>query len=120
MADAQPASLDQWLRSAPERFNPELSGGLDAVLQIHVTGPEQQDFSCAVARRMLTVAHGTQPSPSLTGRGDAAHLMRLFAGNNEVLNSLIEKQEITVTPNDSQLLMWFVLIFRHDPDAALD
>jgi SAM-dependent methyltransferase len=112
--------LERWFATAPALFNPEVAGGLEAVLQVHTT---TLDFSCAVSKRTLTLTRGVHPSPSLTVRGEPSDLVRIFTGDHEVLNSFVpfvptDHQLVQLAPHDPQLLMWFVLLFRANPDAV--
>jgi putative sterol carrier protein len=52
----------------PLRFKPEKAKGIDATIQLNVTGPQGGEWNVEIKDQKLTVQKGVHPSPKLSIR----------------------------------------------------
>ncbi|MGB9618106.1 MAG: SCP2 sterol-binding domain-containing protein [Desulfomonilaceae bacterium] len=59
-------SVSEVFEKMPTVFNPAAAGGLDAVFQFNISGPEAGDYYVVVKDNTCQVEKGVHPSPSVT------------------------------------------------------
>jgi putative sterol carrier protein len=52
-------------KALPSRFNPSKAGGLEAVIQMNITGPNGGDWTIIVKDQEMEVKEGVHPSPDI-------------------------------------------------------
>jgi putative sterol carrier protein len=61
-------------------FQPDKAAGVDAQVQLHLTGEPSGDWVATIRNQQLTVQPGVTPNPNLTFRADSQDVVRLFTG----------------------------------------
>src|SRR5262245_42972180 len=74
------------LRRMPEAFVPEKAAGVNALIQLHLTGEGGGDWQIKVANRQISVQEGTATSPDLGLTMDSADYVALSKGEVNPMN----------------------------------
>ncbi len=75
------ASVEDVFASMPQYFMPEQAAGLNAVLQLDITGEGGGKWNLTVADEKLHVAEGVAAAPSMTLTVAAADYLSLINGD---------------------------------------
>jgi putative sterol carrier protein len=82
----------------PEAFIPERAAGMDATIQLHLTGEGGGDWIMEVANGQISINEGQTPSPDMTLTMDAADYVALSRGQANPM-SLFQAGKIRVQGN---------------------
>ncbi len=70
-----------FLEKLPERFKPDKAAGIEAVIQLSLSGgPKEQDWVFIIKDRKLQITQGTNPSATLLLRITESDFMDIING----------------------------------------
>lgn len=53
-------------KELPSKFDPAKTGGLDAIIQMNVTGPNGGDWTIILKEKKMEIKEGNHPSPAIS------------------------------------------------------
>lgn len=68
------------LERMPEAFVPERAAGVNATVQLHLSGPGGGDWVITIANQQCKTEAGTVPNPNLTFLASAQDCLDIFTG----------------------------------------
>ena len=72
------SSIEEIIEKALSRFDPERSGGVDASVQIHLTGNQAGNWLVTICDQKLSVEPGTISDPDLTFTADSEDVLKVY------------------------------------------
>jgi alpha-glucosidase (family GH31 glycosyl hydrolase)/putative sterol carrier protein len=107
-------TVEDWLDSLAEGFQPEWIGGLRATLQFTFTGADPYEAYVRLSRGGLTVHPGSHAEPDLAIEADSGHWLALVNGEADPVESFLSgKFQVS---GDMDLLMQLANLLGDAPD----
>ncbi|MEA4906602.1 MAG: SCP2 sterol-binding domain-containing protein [Chloroflexi bacterium] len=72
--------IEDLIKLLPQTFVPERAAGVDADIQLHVSGENGGDWFVAIHQQTIKVEPGTTPNPQLTFSASAQDILDVFSG----------------------------------------
>jgi putative sterol carrier protein len=73
-------TIKELFESMPQAFDPEKAPGINAVVQISLSGDQAADYHVSIADGKCQVNEGEHESPTATLRMDSEDYMKLISG----------------------------------------
>lgn len=83
-------NLQQVMDFAMKSFQPEKAAGIDAVIQINVTGDQGGDYFVTIRDKQLKVDHGVASNPRLTLGANAQDILNMFNGRMNPMQAYMQ------------------------------
>lgn len=104
-------TIQNWLDKVPEYFIPTNAAGVDADMQLLLSGEQGGDWVVSIHNQQVAVKKGTVPNPRLTLGGDAQDVLKILSGQMEGMRAFMQGK-IKVT-GDIGLAMKLSNMFRN-------
>ena len=106
---ADPTISEFMARMAGELI-PAKAAGLDAVIQLKLTGAQAADWVATIKDARCTLSQGIAPAPKLTVSADSADFIKIFSGRMDGMQAFMQgKLKVT---GDMGLAMKLVGLFK--------
>ena len=83
-------TIKEFLESMPKAFIPEKAGGVDATVQLKLTGAGAGDWFVTIKDGKCAVAQGTAPAAKLTLTVDSENFIKLFTGKLDAMQAFMQ------------------------------
>ncbi len=83
-------TIQEWLDRVPEYFIPENSAGIDADIQLQLSGDQGGDWLIGIHNQKIAVTEGTVPNPRLGLSGDAQDVLRILSGQLDGMRAFMQ------------------------------
>lgn len=103
-------TIQGWLDKIPQFFIPEKATGVNAVIQLHLSGEQGGDWYITIQNEQVQVNQGVAPNPRLTMTGDAHDVLQILSGQMDGMRAFMQGK-IKVT-GDMGLAMKLMGMFR--------
>ena len=91
-------------------FNPKKAAGIDASIQLKLTGAQSADWVATIKDAKCTLTQGTAPAPKLTVSADSADFIKIFSGQLDGMQAFMQgKLKVT---GDMSLAMKLMGLFK--------
>ena len=87
MADPR---IDEFMSRMAEAFIPEKAVGLDATIQLNLTGDHAGEWNLVIKNSQCTLAQGTAPAPKLTVTADSGDFIKIFTGQLDGMQAYMQ------------------------------
>ncbi len=87
MADAQ---LSDFFNRMLASFDPQKAAGIDADIQLHLTGDKPGDYYIGIHNGQVTPHEGTAPAPRLTLTANSQDFMDIFTGKLDGMQAFMQ------------------------------
>ncbi|MCL4561718.1 MAG: SCP2 sterol-binding domain-containing protein [Chloroflexi bacterium] len=106
-------TVREWIDELPSAFDPSKSAGIDAVIQLNLSGDQAGDWYITIREQCLQVIEGNSPAPNLTVKGDAGDVLQILTGKMDAMRAFMQgKLKIS---GDIALAMKLTSLFK-SPD----
>ena len=68
---------------------PEKAAGIDAVIQVRLTGAEAADWIVTIKNAQCTLGQGLAPAPKLTVSADSTDFIKIFSGQMDGMQAFM-------------------------------
>lgn len=103
-------TIQEWIDKVPEYFIPENAAGIDADIQMHLTGDQGGDWWVGIHNQELTQGKGSLPNPKLTLNGDSQDVLKVLTGQMDPMRAFMQgKFRVS---GDMSLAMKLMKLFR--------
>jgi putative sterol carrier protein len=103
-------SIQEWVDKIPQAFVPEKAAGVDADIQLHLSGDEGGDWFISIHNQQVQASKGVIPSPKLTVNGDAQDVLNVLTGKLDPMRAFMQgKFRVT---GDMGLAMKLMSMFK--------
>ena len=89
---------------------PEKAAGIDAAIQVRLTGAQAADWVVTIKDARCTLARGTAPAPKLTVSADSDDFIKIFSGHMDGMQAFM-RGKLKVT-GDMSLAMKLMGMFK--------
>lgn len=83
-------TIESLLAMLPRQFQPEQAQGVDAVIQLNVTGSQAGQWNVVIKDQKLDVAKGTHPAPHLTVAADTDDILAVANGQMDPMTAFMQ------------------------------
>ena len=91
-------------------FIPEKAAGIDAAIQLKLTGGQSADWVATIKDAKCTLTQGTAPAAKLTVSADSADFIKIFSGQLDGMQAFMQgKLKVT---GDMSLAMKLMGLFK--------
>jgi len=91
-------------------FIPKKAAGIDASIQLKLTGAQSADWVATIKDAKCTLTQGTAPAPKLTVSADSADFIKIFSGQLDGMQAFMQgKLKVT---GDMSLAMKLMGLFK--------
>jgi putative sterol carrier protein len=87
MADS---GINQFISRMAGSFNPEKAAGLEATVQLNLSGAHTGNWYLVVKDKQFTVNEGVVANPGLTVSADSEELYRIFSGQMDAMQAFMQ------------------------------
>ena len=108
-------SVQDWLDQMPEYFLPEKAAGVDATVQLHLSGDQGGDWAVLIHNKNLEVVPGEVSNPRLVMSGDARDVLQVLSGTMDGMRAFMQGK--FRVQGDMGLAMKLVGMFRQPPSV---
>jgi putative sterol carrier protein len=103
-------TVSEFMARMGSAFIPEKAAGIDAAIQLRLTGAQAADWVVTIKDGKCTVGQGTAPAPKLTVRADSADFIKIFTGQMDGMQAFMQgKLKVT---GDMGLAMKLMGLFK--------
>ncbi len=103
-------SIQDWIDQLPHYFIPEKANGVDATIQLHLTGDQGGDWAVLIHDQNLEVAQGEVANPRLVLSGDAKDVLQVLSGQMDGMRAFMQGK--FKVQGDMSLAMKMVSMFK--------
>ncbi len=104
------STIQEYINQLPEYFIPANAAGIDADIQLHLTGDQGGDWWISIHNQKLTEGKGDIPNPKLTLNGDAQDVLKVLTGQMDPMRAFMQgKFRVT---GDMSLAMKLMNLFK--------
>lgn len=82
--------LDDLMQKAIDAFQPQNAAGIDAQIQLHLTGEEGGDWVVTIRDQKLTVVEGVMPDSDLTFKSSTQDLFSVVDGRLSPMQAFLQ------------------------------
>lgn len=83
-------SIQDWLGELPAHFLPEKAAGMDATVQLNLTGDQGGDWYISIREQKVEVQPGIAPNPRLTLKADAQDILKILSGKMDGMRAFMQ------------------------------
>ncbi len=87
MADPR---IQEFISKMPAAFIPEKAAGVDAGIQLKLTGGQASDWYVTIKEGQCTAAQGSLPAPDLTLTVEADDFIKIFTGQLDGMQAFMQ------------------------------
>jgi len=103
-------SIQDWLNELPAHFIPEKAAGMDAVIQLRLTGEQSGDWHIVIRDLKIQVLPGVAPNPRLTLSAASQDILKVLTGQMDGMRAHMQgKLKVS---GDMSLAMKLMGLFR--------
>jgi putative sterol carrier protein len=105
-------SISDFMARMGSALVPEKAAGIDAAIQLKLTGAQAADWVATIKDGKCTLALGTAPAAKLTVSTDAADFVKIFSGQLDGMQAFMQgKLKVT---GDMSLALKLMGLFKMD------
>ena len=82
-------TLSEFMARMASAFIPEKAAGVDANIQLKLTGAQAGDWVVTIKDAKCTLTEGTTPAPKLTATADSNDLVSIFTGQMDGMQAFM-------------------------------
>lgn len=101
----------------PTVFRADMAEGINAIVQLIVTGPEAGNWFLTIKDRTFGVQQGTAETPNLTITGESTTWLQIMRGELRAEQAFLGGK--LKFAGDVGLLLKLATLFSRDPDVSL-
>jgi putative sterol carrier protein len=83
-------TVSELMSRMPKAFQPEKAGGVEAVIQYHLTGEEGGDWIITIEDGKCTVVEGEADNPDMTLTADAQDYKEVILGKTDAMQAFMK------------------------------
>lgn len=103
-------NISEFMTRMSSAFVAEKAAGIDATIQLKLTGVQSVDYYLTIKNGQLGVTEGISPNPKLTLTADSEDFMKLFSGQIDPMKAFMQgKLKVT---GDMSLAMKMMGMFK--------
>ena len=103
-------SISEFMTRMAAALVPEKAAGIDAAIQLKLTGAQAAEWVATIKDAKCTVSQGTAPAPKLTVSADSADFIKIFSGQMDGMQAFMQgKLKVT---GDMSLAMKLMGLFK--------
>ena len=103
-------TINDFMSRMAAAFIPEKAAGVDATIQLNLTGDHAGEWNVAIKDSRCTLAQGTAPAPKLTVTADSDNFIKVFTGQLDGMQAFMQgKLKLT---GDISLAMKLMSLFK--------
>jgi putative sterol carrier protein len=103
-------TIHEFMSRMPAAFIPEKAAGVDAGIQLKLTGSQASDWYVTIKDEKCTAAQGSLPTPNLTLTADADDFIQIFTGQLDGMQAFMQgKLKLS---GDMSLAMKLIGLFK--------
>jgi putative sterol carrier protein len=102
--------LSEFMSRMGTAFNPEKAAGIDATIQLKLTGTQPGEWFFTIKDNQCTYSQGMAPSAKLTVSADSDNFMKIFSGQMDGVQAFMQGK-IRVT-GDMNLGLKLMTLFK--------
>ena len=103
-------SIQDWLNEVPAHFMPYQAAGMDAVVQLNLTGEQGGDWYITIQNQQVHVNKGVAPNPRLSLKADAEDILKILTGKMDGMRAFMQgKLKVT---GDMGMAMKLIKMFH--------
>ncbi len=103
-------SIQDWIDKIPDYFIPEKATGVDATIQLHLTGEQGGDWAILIHNQNLEVVSGEVSNPRLVLSGGAEDVLQILSGKMDGMRAFMQGK--IKVQGDMSLAMKLAGMFR--------
>jgi len=103
-------SIQDWLAKLPDHFVPESAAGMDAVIQLRLSGDDGGEWYIVIRDQKIQVSPGVTPNPRLTLNASSQDILKILTGQMDGMRAFMQgKLKVS---GDMSLAMKLTNLFR--------
>lgn len=103
-------SISEFMARIGSALVPEKAAGIDAAIQLKLTGEQASDWVATIKDARCTLTQGTTPKPKMTLSVDSADFIKIFSGQMDGMQAFMQgKLKVT---GDMSLAMKLMGLFK--------
>lgn len=102
--------LDDLIQKAVDAFQPQNAAGIDAQIQLHLTGDQGGNWVVTIREQKLSVLEGIEPEPDLTFKAATQDLFAVVNGDLNPMQALMQGK--VQFKGDMSLAMRLLEVFK--------
>lgn len=102
--------IEDLMQKAIDAFLPQNAAGIDALIQLHLTGDQGGDWSVTIRDQTLTVDEGVRPNANLTFKANTQDLFSVVNGQLSPMQAVLSGK--VQFQGDISLAMRLLEVFR--------
>jgi putative sterol carrier protein len=83
-------TIQEFVSKMPAAFIPEKAAGVDAGVQLKLTGAQASDWYVTIKDGKCAAAQGSLPAPNLTLTADAGDFIKIFTGQMDGMQAFMQ------------------------------
>jgi putative sterol carrier protein len=83
-------TVQEWIDKLPEYFIPEKANGIDATIQLHLTGDGGGDWAILIHDQKIEAVPGEVSNPRLVMSGDAQDVLGVLSGQTDAMRAFMQ------------------------------
>ena len=83
-------TISEFMSRLGKAFVPGKAAGIDAVIQLHLTGPQAAEWYATIKDAHCTLTQGRLPLPNLTVSADSADFINIFSGRMDGMTAFMQ------------------------------
>jgi len=103
-------AVKKLMERLPDAFISEKSAGINAVIQLHITGEGGGDWVLTIQNKTCRLQDGIAANPNLVLEGDTANIIDIFTGKLDGMRAFMQGK--LVLRGDIGMAMRLVKLFR--------
>ena len=103
-------TISEFMARMASALIPEKAAGIDAAIQLRLTGAQAADWVATIKDGKCTLTQGTAPAAKLTVSADSADFIKIFSGQMDGMQASMQGK-IKVT-GDMSLAMKLMGLFK--------
>ena len=103
-------TIQEFVAKMPAAFLPDKAAGVDAGVQLKLTGSQASDWYVTIKDGKCTAAQGSLPAPNLTLTADADDFIRIFTGQLDGMQAFMQGK--LKLAGDMSLAMKLMSLFK--------